>query len=120
MCILVVDDEPEIRRVVESILTTAGHQTMGAEDALEAMQLLINRPGEFTCLVSDFHMGIGPNGSELIEMVREAYPTLPCILVTGGPDAVDAEWQIEKDVGLITKPFSRAHLANAVRERLYA
>src|SRR6056297_2392957 len=90
--VLVVDDEPGLadmaaeylQRIDDEMSTTA---TDSASDALER----IRNGSEFDCVVSDYNMP-DMNGLELLEAVREAYPSLPFVLYTGkGSEEIAAE-----------------------------
>ncbi|WP_276299941.1 response regulator [Halorussus lipolyticus] len=90
--VLVVDDEPGLadmaaeylQRIDEEMSTTA---TDSATDALER----IRDGSEFDCVVSDYNMP-DMNGLELLEAVREEYPSLPFILYTGkGSEEIASE-----------------------------
>lgn len=84
--LLLVDDEPELRRVFRRTLSRAGFEVVEAADGQDALAL--SRQSTFDLVVSDVcmpHM----NGLELLErLVREA-PDLPVLFVSGSTDLMD-------------------------------
>lgn len=67
MNILVADDDPEIRELLEHALSSFGYNVTTACDGLEAFELL--RTGKFKILITDWQMP-GLTGLELCEKVR--------------------------------------------------
>ena len=110
--ILVIDDERVIRELMREILERAGHQTIGAETAAEALALLDD--ASIALVVSDIVMP-GLTGLELLEEVRARRPSLPVILVTGAGTYENLSQAVSRGAdGLVIKPFSHADLQNAV------
>ena len=79
--ILVVDDEPLVCRVTVRVLTDAGFRVLEAHDGEEALGLL-TAVGVLALVVSDLTMP-GMTGLELEATVRERWPTVPVLLVSG-------------------------------------
>src|ERR1700721_1529952 len=104
MCILVVDDEPIIRMLLEDSLLEAGHEVMTASHGPGALQILADHPRHFTCLVTDFWMPFGPSGADLIRHMRRAYPLIPMVLATAMGSAVTPRWRADHHVALLEKP----------------
>jgi DNA-binding NtrC family response regulator len=114
--ILVVDDEPSIRKVLEAHLTRDGYAVDAAADGTAAVGLLAERP--YDLVISDLkmpHMG----GLELLAHVRQQLPGLPLIVVTahGTVDvAVEALKLGAHD--FITKPFDLEEMNAAVAKAI--
>ncbi len=85
--VLVADDEEGLLRVVERMLTQAGHNVATASDGRAAIAQL-DRNG-FDVIVSDIQMP-GMDGIGLLRQVRERDMDLPVIFVTGNPDVRSA------------------------------
>lgn len=81
LTILVVDDQPEIRRALTDWLMRAGHVPITARSGSEASTLL--RGMEVDALVTDLVMPHG-NGLELIMEAREAFPDLRIVAISSG------------------------------------
>ena len=90
--VLVVDDEPGLADVAAEYLQRIGDDmsvttAAAASDALERL----DDEGDFDCVVSDYNMP-EMNGLELLEAVRERYPSLPFVLYTGkGSEEIASE-----------------------------
>jgi EAL domain-containing protein (putative c-di-GMP-specific phosphodiesterase class I) len=113
--VLLVDDEPIIRRAYVLALESAGHQVVVAADGLRAAELA---KADFDVIISDIAMP-GISGLNLLRQVRERDPDLPVILMTGRPgfeSAVDAV-QLHA-LRYLTKPLELAELLDAVQEAL--
>ncbi|WP_128477312.1 hybrid sensor histidine kinase/response regulator [Halorussus pelagicus] len=90
--VLVVDDEPGLADVAAEYLQRIGDD-MSVVTATAASNALarLDEDGDFDCVVSDYNMP-EMNGLELLEAVRERYPSLPFILYTGkGSEEIASE-----------------------------
>ena len=116
--ILVVDDEPGLRRLACQTLERAGYATVEAEDGVDALRLLEQQAGHIALVVSDIRM---PNlgGIELEQVCRERWPMLPVMLMSG---EVTRDWVVRLiRTGahqVLRKPFLGDTLLDAVRSIL--
>ena len=112
--ILLVDDEPLVRNVVQIALTRSGYQVLVATDGAEALELAAAYDGHIDLVVSDVKM---PNvtGPELIERLEQERPGVRVILMTG-----KSSGKIPPRLrpGVLRKPFPPAELVRRVREEL--
>ena len=79
--VLLVDDEPLIRKVITSYLVAAGYVVRAAVDGLDALQKL--RAGVPDLIISDLQMP-RMSGVELLNIVRQRFPHIPVIAITAG------------------------------------
>lgn len=77
--ILAVDDEPNMRRLLEISLRQAGYKPLLASDGKAALEII--KDHHVDLVVSDFHMP-GMNGLELLKAIRQQSDVLPLIMVT--------------------------------------
>jgi DNA-binding NtrC family response regulator len=110
--LLVVDDEPNIRRILQVSFEKEGYLVDAAEDAMVAGERLAN--GAYECLLTDVTMP-GKSGYELLKEVRNSYPAMPVVIMTAYgtiPQAIQAirEGAFE----YITKPFDLDNLKKVV------
>lgn len=116
--ILIIDDDDTLRAVMRKILERRGHAVRDAADGAVGLSLL--RSGRPDLLVTDLYMP-EKEGIETIVEVREVYPDLPILAVSGGGNLgqggslSDAE-ALGADASL-AKPFTVDAFAEAV-ERL--
>jgi DNA-binding NtrC family response regulator len=114
--ILIVDDEPSIRKVLSAHLRRFGHEVDTAEDGASAIARLDEEP--FHLVVSDLKMPV-VDGMALLRWVNDNQPGLPVILITahGTVDsAVEALKQGAFDY--VTKPFDRDELHGVITKAL--
>lgn len=114
--ILIVDDEPNIRRILEVAFDKAGFQPLVAEDAHQALELLEEH--EVGCVLTDVTMP-GMNGYQLLREIRGRDADLPVVIMTAFgtiPQAVQAirEGAFE----YVTKPFDLEVLKRVVQASL--
>jgi two-component system CheB/CheR fusion protein len=78
--ILVIEDDPTIRELLEMLLLDAGCRPLGAADGVVALASS-ERPD---LIVADFNLPNGPNGVEVIAQLREKFQReIPAIVITG-------------------------------------
>jgi CheY-like chemotaxis protein len=116
--ILVVDDEPGVRRLACQMLEREGYGTMEAEDGREALALLSADPSRVALVLTDVRMP-HMNGIQLEEAIRDEWPRLPVMLMSG---EVTREWVArlvrEDPLKVLRKPFDQAELVEKVRALL--
>jgi CheY-like chemotaxis protein len=78
--ILLVDDEPSIRLVLKAVLESVGYAVTTAEDGFVALRSIRNNVPDL--LISDLRMP-NMNGFELLAVVREKFPKVPVIAISG-------------------------------------
>jgi two-component system, cell cycle sensor histidine kinase and response regulator CckA len=123
--ILVVEDEPGVRRLVCDILQRAGHVVRSATDGVQALAVLdaeaaldpASRVAPVSLVVSDVVMP-EMGGIELCAALRERRPGLPVLLMSGYPASQAGE--LAPDVPFLTKPFTPTDLLAEVRALLDA
>jgi len=115
--ILVVDDEPNIRRVLEAVLSKEGHKVKTTENGTKGQEILAT-DGSIDVLITDLIMP-GMNGAELLEAAKEINPNLAVLMITAHgtiKSAVDAMKLGALDY--ITKPFDLDEIKQVVRNAL--
>lgn len=115
--ILIVDDEPSVRRLLERLLKRGGHRVLVAEDAAEARGLI--RHEEVHLVISDYVMP-GENGLDLLRSLKRTHPQIIRILLTGRGDmstAIDAINGAQVQY-YMTKPFEMTEVLDTVNELL--
>jgi two-component system cell cycle sensor histidine kinase/response regulator CckA len=110
--LLLVEDEAPLRRLAERSLRRAGHAVVVAEDAESALELVEEGlvPG---LLVSDVAMP-GMDGLALARALRERFPALPVLLVSGYAQSAVEAAPGEASIRFLPKPYSTAELLAAV------
>src|SRR5277367_1786087 len=114
--VLIVEDEPKMRRVLELQLAEEGFHARTAADAETGLQLLGKEP--FDVIVTDFKLP-GMSGLEFLHAVKRVNAELPVIIMTAYgtvESAVDAMKAGASDY--VLKPFSLAELVLIIRKEL--
>ena len=115
-CLLVVDDDPDMLRLLSMRLTAAGYRVLAVTSAESALnQLALERPA---LVLSDVQLP-GKDGLALFDAVRAQHPSLPVILLTAHgtiPDAVEAT--ARGVFGYLTKPFDGKALLEKISQAL--
>jgi DNA-binding response OmpR family regulator len=118
LLLLVVDDDPRSRELVEVILRHAGFDVIAAADARAAIDLLATHD-PVLALVDGLMPGM--TGIEFCRWLRSdaRHAAMPCVLLTGLADAATrAEATSAGADDVITKPFERLQLLERVRALL--
>ena len=114
--VLIVDDEEQIRRFMNRILTRQGYTCVPAADAAEAKQCLDD--SAFELVLCDVNMP-GESGVELARYIRSRFEDTAVIMVTGVDDPEVAESATEAGAyGYIIKPLSVNEIIINVRNAL--
>jgi signal transduction histidine kinase/CheY-like chemotaxis protein len=109
LSVLVVEDEPEVLRVVQAFLSGWGNRVTTCKNAEAAMAELGSGKG-FDLLLTDVMLGPGLHGTELAQRTQVRRPGLPVLLMSGYASYHgDAPLQ-----PLLRKPFTREQLAEAM------
>jgi DNA-binding response OmpR family regulator len=112
--VLIVDDEPVIRRIAELALTGEGHTVAEAGDSAAATRTIREARRPFDLVLLDRTLPDG-EGTALIPAIRKDAPAAR-ILVVSGMGSLDAA-SIGAD-GFLAKPFTRTSLLAAVQHAL--
>jgi two-component system, NtrC family, nitrogen regulation response regulator NtrX len=86
--VLIVDDEPNIRRMLGSLLRAEGYRTREAGSALGALAEVQGE--EPDAVLMDLYMEGGETGLDALPRLREAAPNLPVIMMSGRASLSDA------------------------------
>lgn len=119
--IMVVDDDPGIRRALQLILSKAGYRVLQAGDGLEALRLWRAHGGDL--VITDLHMP-EKNGIETILELLSHTPGIPIIAMSGGGQTkrldLLANATMLGAVLTIEKPFTLTEMLSLVKRALRA
>lgn len=112
--ILVVDDDPDLRKTCMRVLGKEGWEITTAEHGHDALAVFAKAGKPFDCVLSDINMP-GMDGFALVAALRERDDDLPVLLMTGDPSLDGAVKAIDTGaVSYISKPFQSETLAAAI------
>jgi PAS domain S-box-containing protein len=116
--ILVVEDEPVVRKMMTRALQEAGYTVLQAGDAAEAIEIVTRTTGKISLLLTDVVMP-GKNGRELAKQVQDLSPGIPVLFTSGYTDGeIERRGLLEPGAAFIQKPLTPAALVRALRELL--
>ena len=116
--ILLVDDNPTLRAVVERRLIALGYKVLTAENGPSALAM-IRSAVAIDLLLTDIVMPGGLSGYELAKAARDLRPGIRVLFMTGYADDLPDDRGIDANQGpLLRKPFRQRDLAQAIRTAL--
>lgn len=114
--VYIVDDDPQVRRLLVEALTGVGHEVEACESGEVFMQVF--RPSASACVLLDVRMP-KVTGPEVHEWLARLYPQVPVIFLTGFADVSTAVRAMRKGAyDFIEKPFNVQQLIERVHEAL--
>jgi CheY-like chemotaxis protein len=119
--VLIVDDEPNVRRSLGLLLRTAGHEVVECHRGRDAVERCAARPAEIDVAIVDMMMP-DMTGREVVAELRAVCPRLPVIVSSGFSAGSELDAVLaQPGVSLLPKPYTTDQLertlATAVRAR---
>ena len=114
LCILVAEDEPDLREIIVETFIECGAEVAGVSNGVEAWAELKKR--NFDIFLSDVRMP-GGDGEELVKRVSAELDYKPLLfLATGYSDLTIAEMQSYGVVEIFSKPFKLMNVIQVISE----
>jgi CheY-like chemotaxis protein len=112
--VLVVDDEPEIRKLVTAMLARNGYRVLSADSGENALRLFKSNP-DTDLLLTDV-VSPGMSGPMIADQISALKPDIKVLFMSGydGTQVVQ-RYVVERGYSLLTKPFSMEQLESKVR-----
>lgn len=113
--ILIVDDDSLIITLIDSALDAGQYETRNASNVLDAMHLIDTE--NFDCLITDIILPPGEDGTKLMKYVREKYPKMAVLAITGGVANATKDYVHLADMFsdyTLAKPFGKGALNEAL------
>jgi CheY-like chemotaxis protein len=116
--VLVVDDDPAVRKSIDRVLTGKGYAVITAENGEEALRKLNEE--KYDLVYTDIRMP-GISGLEVAEQVKARKPWTPVVIITGyGTDAAQARAKAAGVASFVHKPLSPEMIEDSARDALAA
>jgi two-component system, cell cycle sensor histidine kinase and response regulator CckA len=118
--ILLAEDEDGLRNLVTRLLTEAGYRVLAAANGQEALTLAEGHEGVIDAVLSDVAMPVC-NGPQLAADLQRLRPGTPVLFMSGYAALIMTDQgQLDPDVTVVRKPFSRDQLLGALAATLSA
>ncbi|HEX4137166.1 MAG TPA: response regulator [Bryobacteraceae bacterium] len=112
--ILVVDDEPEIRKLVAAMLARSGYRVLIADSGENAIRLFKMNP-EIDLLLTDV-VATGMSGPIIADEIATLKPEIKVLFMSGYDSTqVVQRYVVEKGYSLLVKPFTMEQLGSKVK-----
>jgi CheY-like chemotaxis protein len=115
--VLVVDNEPVMRRFVRRSLEARHFHVEEARDGESALALIQARAEPFDLVLTDLSMP-GIDGRQVSETLARYRPSVAVLCMSGNPDAVPHVSPGDTPVRVMLKPFTAEDLYHAVRDAI--
>lgn len=116
--LLVCEDDPMVRRLMDHILKRSGWELLSAGDPRQALDLAADCQGEIQLLIADVSMP-AMSGVELARRLGEARPGIRVLLTSGyAPDTIEGLDELGESALFLKKPFSMRELVEQVQSML--
>ncbi len=116
MTVLVVDDEPAIRNLIDEVLDELGYTVLSAIDGASGLKVL-EAGTHVDLLVTDVGLPGGMNGRQVADAARVLRPGLKVLFITGYVEnAAVGNGQLDPGMEVLTKPFSLDMLTARIRD----
>ena len=116
--ILVVDDEPAVRRLAETVLSRNGYRAVLAADGREGLSVYQQHRGEIKLVISDLMMP-QMDGPAFIRSLREQHADVKAIIITGlGEENRIGEAKAAGVDAILNKPFTAEQLLTNMKQLL--
>jgi two-component system OmpR family response regulator len=115
-CVLVVDDDDGMRKLLEVALTRHGFRVRVTADGREAVQLYEQHKDDIDAVVLDVRMPVCDGPKALADLQR-VNPNVRAVFVTGFPGDHDVDGLLARGAaGVFQKPFSLLELVEFLRK----
>jgi two-component system, cell cycle sensor histidine kinase and response regulator CckA len=116
--ILVVDDEPEIRKLVSAMVTQFGYNALTADSGDHALTMYRNLRAPIALLITDV-VAPGMSGPMLADKLSALQPDLKVLYISGYDNThVVQKYVVERGHVLLSKPFTMEELQNKMSQLL--
>jgi PAS domain S-box-containing protein len=116
--VLIIDDEPIVRRMARMALERSGYSVLVAHDGPTAIDIFKRHPGKIGLAVLDLSMP-GMSGEEILPELRKIRPEVKVLVSSGYSEAeAMAMFQGQQVYGFIQKPYTADRIADMVKRTL--
>jgi DNA-binding NtrC family response regulator len=115
--VLVVDDEADVRVMIRAYLQPRGYEVLEAPDASRALAEMASRP-DIRLVITDVVMPGSMNGFELGKSLKQTFPSLKVLFMSGYSAAAMISEAMTKPENIVRKPFRLKAMLERVEDLL--
>ena len=113
-CILLVEDDASVRNATRMLLKAEGYDVTAVASLAEAVESA-KRDSRPSLIATDYHLGDGETGLQVIEAVREAMGvSLKAVLITGDTSAAVRDLSADSNLRIVSKPIRAEELLDVI------
>jgi two-component system CheB/CheR fusion protein len=113
--ILIVEDDPEVRDLLEIFVRDEGHRPLMAQDGPTALEMLLSGGVEPDLVLADYDLPKGMSGLQLATRTRETFGlAIPIVILTGDISFATFREVTEKNCILLSKPVKLDELSKII------
>jgi two-component system, chemotaxis family, CheB/CheR fusion protein len=117
--ILVIEDDPDVRELLEVFLKDEGHEVATAYDGIKARELVAGGMVRPDLILADYNLPNGMNGTEIVTALRESlHRRVPAIILTGDISTGTLSHVALQDCVQLNKPVKLRELTSAIQRLL--
>lgn len=117
--VLIVEDDPNLRFGLESLIEEWGYETFAAADGEEALKFAIHERMRFDAIITDYNLGRGMTGAQMVkEIERRAGRQFPALILTGETGKESLAKIRASGIDVAHKPISPNDLQRRLSELL--
>ncbi|UPG72142.1 response regulator [Roseomonas gilardii subsp. gilardii] len=116
--VLIVDDDDLVRATLASVMEDEGWTVREARNPAEALGACAG-PERCRLLLTDINLGMPQDGFDVAAILRQRFPDLPVVFITGRPWVYENR-RFGKRERALSKPLTMSSLAETVRELMQA
>ena len=113
MRILLVEDEPQVRSLIRTVLSKQGFRVIEKDNGLSALLTVQDLDGAIGLMITEYSLP-GMGGANLASRMKEQFPTVPVLLMSSGPNSCDCT----SGMAFLSKPFVPSELLETIRRLL--
>jgi PAS domain S-box-containing protein len=118
--ILIVEDDEDLRKLANTLITHLGYTAITAQDGPSAMDIL-NNTETVDLLFTDVILPNGMNGSNVADYAKKTHPEIKVLFTSGyNENIIVHDGQLDSGIEFMTKPYRRAELAQRIHDVLHA
>jgi len=111
--VVLVEDDPMMRRLTRKMLEEHGYKVLEAEDGSTALEVIGSEDGAVRLVLTDVVMK-GMSGPELVLKLLESHPDLKVVYMSGYTGELVSHQGADSSIRLLEKPFTRASLLQTI------